>query len=128
MFSTPTHYESGEEIPPEIRAILDMLNKKIESQEKTNRSLNARLDSLLTPQNTPGQQPGPGEVTALESARNAASAAQTSWILPPGVRLDFTGIQVSQGMDLPPVAIDLGFKKKFNASISDGILKIFFYK
>ena len=79
-----------------------MLNKKIESQEETNRSLNARLDSLLTPQNTPGQQPGPGQVTALESARNAASAAQTSRVLPPGVRLDFTGIQVSQGMDQPP--------------------------
>ena len=99
MSSTPTHYESGEEIPPGIRVILDMLNKKIESQEETNRSLNARLDSLLTPQNTLGQQPGSGEVTALESARNAASAAHTSRALPPGVRMDFTGIQVSQGMD-----------------------------
>ena len=83
MSSTPTHYESGEEIPPGIRAILDMLNKKIESQEETNRSLKARLDSFLTPQNTPGQQAGSGEVTALESARNAASAAQASRILFP---------------------------------------------
>ena len=64
MSSTPTHYESGEEIPPGIRAILDMLNKKIESREETNWSLNAQLDSLLTPQNTPGQQSGPDEVTA----------------------------------------------------------------
>ena len=75
MSSTPTHYESGEEIPPEIRVILDMLNKKIESQEETNRSLKARLDSFLTPQNTPDQNAGSGEMTASKSACNTATAA-----------------------------------------------------
>ena len=75
MYSTPTHYESGEEIPSGIRAILDMLNKKLESQEETNRALNARLDSLTTPLNTPDLRYGSGKMTASELARNATSAA-----------------------------------------------------
>jgi len=102
MSSTPTHYESGEEIPPGIRAILDMLTKKIDEQAETNRALNDRLNTLSTPQNTPDPQMGSGDMTASESARQAASAAQTSRALPPGVRLDFSGIQVTQGTDQSP--------------------------
>ena len=92
MSSTPTHYESGEEILPGIRAILYMLTKKIDEQAETNRALNDRLNTLSTPQNTLDPQMGSGDMTASESARQAASAAQTSRALPPGVRLDFSGI------------------------------------
>ena len=102
MSSTPTHYESGEEIPPGIRAILDMLTKKIDEQAETNRALNDRWNTLSTPQNTPDPQVGSGDMTTSESARQVASVAQTSWALPPGVRLDFSGIQVAQGTDQSP--------------------------
>ena len=85
--------------PRGIRAILDMLSQKIDAQAETNRAFNGRLNTHSTPRNTLDPQAGSGDTTASESARQAASATQTSQALPPRVRLDFSGIQVTQGTD-----------------------------
>ena len=77
-------------------------DQKIDEQAETNRALSDRLNTLSTPQNTPDPQAGSGDITDSESARQAASVAQTSRALPPGVRLDFSGIQVAQGTDQSP--------------------------